>query len=61
MKNSVSTSCNNSASTIMKYIFFIDLRSSKDDSQRNEVDSEAPKSFLRECRARIDEATKIRS
>jgi hypothetical protein len=32
MKNSVSISCNNSAYTRMKYIFFIDLRSSKDDS-----------------------------
>jgi hypothetical protein len=32
MKNSVSTSCNNAANTKMKYIFFIDLWSSKDDS-----------------------------
>jgi hypothetical protein len=32
MKNLVSISCNNSAYTRMEYIFFIDLRSSKDDS-----------------------------
>jgi hypothetical protein len=32
IKNLVSISCNNSAYTRMKYIFFIDLRSSKDDS-----------------------------
>jgi hypothetical protein len=32
MKNSVPISCNNSAYTRMKYIFFIDLQSSKDDS-----------------------------
>ena len=32
MKNSVSISCNNSAYTRMKYIFFIYLRSLKDDS-----------------------------
>jgi hypothetical protein len=31
MKNLVSISCNNSAYTRMKYIFFIDLQSSKDD------------------------------
>jgi hypothetical protein len=31
MKNLVSISCNNPAYTRMKYIFFIDLRSSKDD------------------------------
>jgi hypothetical protein len=31
MKNSVSYSCNNSARTRMKYILFIDLRSSKED------------------------------
>jgi hypothetical protein len=61
MKNLVSISCNNSAYTRMKYIFFIDLRSSKDDSERNEVDFKTQKSFLRECRAKIDEATKSRS
>jgi hypothetical protein len=32
MKNLVSISCNNFSYTRMKYIFFIDLRSSKDDS-----------------------------
>jgi hypothetical protein len=32
MKTSDSTSCNNAANTRMKYIFFIHLRSSKDDS-----------------------------
>jgi hypothetical protein len=47
MRNSASTSYNNSAYTRMKYIFFID--------------SEAQKSFLRECRAKIGEATKSRS
>jgi hypothetical protein len=61
MKNSVSISCNNSTYTRMKYIFFIDLQSLKDDSQRNEIVFEAQKSFLRECRAEIDETTKSRS
>jgi hypothetical protein len=61
MKNSVSISCNNSAYTRMKYIFFIDLRSLKDDSQRNEIVFKAQKSFLRECRDKINEATKSHS
>jgi hypothetical protein len=59
MRNSVSISCNNFAYTRMKYIFFIYLRSLKDDSWRNEIVLEAQKSFLRECRAKINEATKV--
>jgi hypothetical protein len=39
MKSLVSISCNNSACTRMKYVFFIDLRSSK----ANEVNFEAQK------------------
>jgi hypothetical protein len=42
--NLISISCNNCAYTRVKYIFVMDLRSSKDVSKE--------KSFLRECRAK---------
>jgi ribosomal protein S3AE len=76
MKNLVLISCNDSACTRMKYIFFTDSRSSKVvirecRTKINEVIKAVPKgaqrmffaqkSFLRECRAKIDEATKSRS
>jgi hypothetical protein len=45
----------------MKYIFITDLRSSKVIPKGAQREIFAQKSFLRECRAKIDEATKSRS
>jgi hypothetical protein len=76
-ENLVLISCNDFSCTKMKYIFFTDLRSSKvvpkgmQSQHRRSYKKVVPKgaqrksfarkSFLRECRAKIDEATKSRS
>jgi hypothetical protein len=49
MKNLILIYCNNCACTRVKYIFLMDLRSSKDVSKKAEQISEAQKSFLKEC------------
>jgi hypothetical protein len=59
MKNLVLISCNDSACTRMKYIFFTDSRSSKVVPKGAQRKFSTQKLFLRECKTKINEVTKF--